>query len=230
VKEEIIKAAVNLLLPPEASIPAGEITAGSNLAQSRSIILRELKRISYKPKADEQDTLKDLSCVERIDCVIETASQVAHAAERFVAENHPAFVKELPGWELLRVYKRKVPEKSWPNRWRAACEASGDAGALQVFEKTGRMIALKSSGVWQALGDGAGDYDDTLGNPFPPFALGSGFDVDQVPCEDCEELGLLQPKEKASSAVVLSANEFSKRLVAQLHQHLAKMEHDRRTT
>lgn len=53
------------------------------------------------------------------------------------------------------------------------------------------MIALKDSPIWAALGDGAGDYTDTLDNPFPPFAFNSGMDWRDVPRAECEELGLI---------------------------------------
>jgi hypothetical protein len=37
------------------------------------------------------------------------------------------------------------------------------------------MCALKTSPIWQALADGAGGFEDTLGSPYPPFAFGSGM-------------------------------------------------------
>jgi hypothetical protein len=55
------------------------------------------------------------------------------------------------------------------------------------------MVARKDSGVWQALGDGAGGYDsDALHNPYPPFAFNSGMDVQDVDRQDAVELGLLE--------------------------------------
>ena len=61
------------------------------------------------------------------------------------------------------------------------------------------MVALKSSGIWEALGDGAGGYDDTLGNPYPPFAFNSGMWTQDVSRADCESLGLLGSTEKAKA-------------------------------
>jgi hypothetical protein len=58
-------------------------------------------------------------------------------------------------------------------------------GALQ-----GRLIALKGSPIWQALANGAGGYQDTLGHPFPPFAFHSGMDWAAVKRARCIELGL----------------------------------------
>jgi hypothetical protein len=53
------------------------------------------------------------------------------------------------------------------------------------------MVALKSSSVWQQLGDGAGGYEDALGNPFAPFAFDSGMDTDEVSRDDVGKLGLI---------------------------------------
>jgi hypothetical protein len=50
------------------------------------------------------------------------------------------------------------------------------------------MIAKKDSPIWQAIADGAGGYEDTLGHPFPPFAFNSGMDWRAVPREEWESL------------------------------------------
>jgi len=105
----------------------------------------------------------------------------------------------------------------------AAAQASGDNKAAQIFQATGKMIALKSSGIWQALGDGVGGYEDALGNPFAPFAFDSGFDVDEVPRSKCEKLGLLARGEKAESAIISSKDEVADRLAMKLRHYLAKL-------
>ena len=86
------------------------------------------------------------------------------------------------------------------------------------------MIALKSSGIWQALGNGAGGYDDALGNPFPPFAVDSGFDVDETSRDQAEKLGLLVKGEKAKPAKISSHDEMAERFAAKLRQYLTKLE------
>ncbi len=128
------------------------------------------------------------------DLIFKTATQIAHGAGRFVQENASADDLDVyPALELLRLYDRKPPETTWNARWQAACAAAGDDKAHRVFTKTDRMIALKSSGIWQALGDGVGGYEDSLGNPFPPFAFDSGFGQNVIDRAECEELGLLEP-------------------------------------
>ena len=144
---------------------------------------------------------------------IDVAQKVMRGGGHFLTDQTD--VDEYPAWELHRIYERAVPRgfkvgskhslvevpgDAWDEedgRWVKACGAAGDDDALRVFQQTGRMVALKSSGVWQALGDGAGGYDDTLGNPFAPFAFNSGYGTDGVPTKECVELGLLAAGEKA---------------------------------
>jgi hypothetical protein len=121
-----------------------------------------------------------------------TLSQIASGARQFVSRNSdPVRIDEFPALEFLKVYDREPPEKTWKTRWQAACAAANDDKAIKVFTKTHRMIALKSSSVWQQLGNGAGGYDDTLGNPFPPFVADSGFDVDEISRKEAQKLGLI---------------------------------------
>ncbi len=134
--------------------------------------------------------------------------EIAQGAGKFLRGNaDPDMVDLFPGMELRRVYPRIVPrgsekdpageENGWDYRWPEACDAAGDDEASKVFDETGRMVALKSSDVWNQLGDGAGGYDDTLGNPFAPFAFNSGYDTDDVSRAECEELGLLGEDDEA---------------------------------
>ena len=52
------------------------------------------------------------------------------------------------------------------------------------------MAALKASPIWRELGNGAGGYRDTLGNPYPPFAFGSGLDWTPVGREEALAMDL----------------------------------------
>ena len=61
------------------------------------------------------------------------------------------------------------------------------------------MVALKTSPIWAALGNGAGGYRDTLGNPFPPFAYGSGLAWADVSRDEAIELGLISSSDAALS-------------------------------
>jgi hypothetical protein len=188
VKQAIVKAVQSLTNPVEIN---GVLT-GFNPATARSAIAAVLKELS----------IPELMQSDEIAFALETASKVVMGATRYVSDGAQNVVDEYPAYELLRIYRREVPrgwrrgpkgrliaepDQDWPSRWAAA------GGTL--YE--GKMIALKNSPVWQNLGDGAGGYSDTLGNPFPPFAFNSGFDVNNVGRAKVERLGLLDADEPA---------------------------------
>jgi hypothetical protein len=64
------------------------------------------------------------------------------------------------------------------------------------------MVALKDDPIWQALGDGDGGYDDTLGNPFAPFAFNSGYETLDVSRKESVSLGLIGENEHADPAPI----------------------------
>jgi hypothetical protein len=84
-------------------------------------------------------------------------------------------VEAFPAQELVRISPRQVP-RDWPRRWREA------GGKLQ---EDGRMIALKTDGIWKRL--------SRFGNPYPPFDFRSGMGVEDIDRAEAEALGLLGP-------------------------------------
>jgi hypothetical protein len=197
------KAGVESIINPQQVVREGApqtVTEGFNPAQLRAFVKDYLKEISYAPKEGEEGTIKDLSSDGRINLVVKTNTELAQGAGKFVQGNSDPVVVDLyPAWELVRYEDRKVP-RDWEQRWNLAAQVAGDSDAARVLAESGRMAALKSSGIWQALGDGSGGYEDTLGNPFPPFAFNSGMWVDDVDRADAEDLGLLDKGEKAEAA------------------------------
>jgi hypothetical protein len=144
--------------------------------------------------------------VDKMKFAFDTMQQVASGAGKFLNQNlSPEALDEYPALELKRLFQRDVPrgeklvkgalvddeENSWPSRW----EAAGG-----TFVDGDRMIALKSSGIWQALGDGVGGYTDTLGNPYPPFAFNSGFTTVEISRKEAEALGVIDPDMDAEPA------------------------------
>lgn len=171
-----------------------------NPARLRAFIKEYLTSISYAPNEGEEGSIKDLSSDGRINLVIKTNVELAQGAGKFVQGNSNEDVIDLwPAQELVRYEERDKP-RDWEKRWELAAQVANDPGAVRVSSDEGRMVALKSSGIWQALGDGAGGYLDTLGNPFPPFAFNSGMWTDDVSRKEAEELGLLEEGEKAEGA------------------------------
>jgi len=196
----------------EFSEKVGELLKGAlNTAQSKAGATEGGTRATARGQLLEfldGATGENIGETMNLDFFLRIPMEVAAGAAQKLAQNWDGErIEAYPGLEFRRVYEREVPrgsekdpagpENSWdPDRWQAACEEAGDDDALAAFESSGRMVALKSSGVWQALGDGAGGYDDTLGNDFAPFAFNSGFDTDELAYDECVELGLLEEGEK----------------------------------
>lgn len=175
------------------------VQEGMDLATAR-VEIRELQRqLGYSPTPGEEGTIKDLSSDKRIDLVIKTNQQLSQGAGDFIRQNDEDVIDLFPALELYRLEAREK-ERDWEQRWRIACAVANDPKAAGALEMHGRMVALKSSGVWQALGDGEGGFSDTLGNPFPPFAFNSGMWTREVDREDAESLGVIEPGQKAQTA------------------------------
>lgn len=188
--------------------PEGNVTTGLNPAQARTEIKDLLKSLGYSPDPNERGTLKDLSSDARINLVIRTNTETAQGAGRFIQMNDADVVDEYPAQELVR-FEQTQKQRDWETRWREAAAESGDDDAARVLDESGRMVALKASPIWDSLGNGAGGYDDTLGNPYPPFAFNSGMWVQSVARDDAEALGLISPGQKAETHPLDLANLFS---------------------
>ena len=132
--------------------------------------------------------LKNPASIRRINLILETQTQMAASVAQ-LDEQTDDVVEMWPAWELMRLEGRSFPRPDWAARWNAAGGSIGWDSALPTHIG-GRMIALKSSPIWQALGDGVGGYRDTLGNPYPPFAYSSGMGWEDVDRDECERLGL----------------------------------------
>lgn len=137
-----------------------------------------------------------------IRMVFETVSQVCSGMGRYLNQNMtPEVVDEYPALEFKRYFQRSAnqpQENDWPCRWQDAGANCGDLEWLpwEGDARTGRGVALKSSGIWIGLGT---NRSDTLGCPFPPFVFNSCFQTIDLPRKEVEELGLLKPGEVARS-------------------------------
>lgn len=98
------------------------------------------------------------------------------------------------------------PGDDWPSRFLAA--------GGELFENGTRMIAPKGSDVWVKLGEGAGGYEDTLGNAFPPYAFGSGWGLREVSRGEALTVGVMQPEDEAAKMPV----ELKQKLKAQANK------------
>ena len=150
--------------------------------------------------------------------MVKTNVELAQGAGNYIAGHDDDVLDAWPAQELYRQEGRDQP-RNWDgtnpkgdktltgfgSRWMFAAQASGDPDAARMLETTGRMIALKSSGIWQALGD----FEDGLGNPYPPFAFNSGMWVRDVPRKTAESLGLIDPDEQAKKPTLDIASLFN---------------------
>ena len=155
-----------------------------NQASARAELLESLHAMGHR--ASDGGGITNPASRRRLNLIIDTQRRMASSVARINAET-PATLMAWPAWELRRFERRAAPRGDWMQRWQSAAEAVGYEG---VARHTARMVALKGSPIWQALGDGAGGFRDTLGNPYPPFAYSSGLAWDDVDADECRKLGL----------------------------------------
>lgn len=139
----------------------------------------------------------------RLNLILETQRRMASSVARLNSET-PATLLAWPAWELRRFERRAAPRGDWMQRWQSAAESVGYQG---VARSTARMVALKSSPVWGALGAGAGGFRDTLGNPYPPFAFFSGLAWADVDAATARRLGLEAGSDSLPSASIAPSRE-----------------------
>ena len=162
---------------------------GMNLADARMVLTRTLRNMGHDTANAKGIT--DPASRRRLDLIVKTRAAMAANAARINAQDESS-VYTVPAWELLRFGQRRVP-RDWPERWKAAGNEVGWVGASRNY---GTMVALKDSPIWAALGNGAGGYRDTLGNPYPPFAFSSGMAWAGVLRRDCIRMGLIGPDDR----------------------------------
>lgn len=168
-----------------SDIVAGRLTAIS--AETR--LRRDLASLGYSPKTGfgthqnippaAEGSIQDLASSVRIQLILDTNVKKARSLAQLEASKDPAYLLSAPAWRLTRTGARKKPRGDWKQRWKAAGESVGWRGAVK-----GEFVALKDSPIWEALGNGAGGFSDTLGSPYPPYAFGSGLGWVDVPVSE----------------------------------------------
>lgn len=189
-----------------------------NVADAKLLMTEVYAALGYDPEAggfpqDKPGTvppalrgsLRDLSSQKRMELTITTNYRMV-ANEAFVTRTTEDEQRrhQFPCYELVRIGPRRtprgfvrrkgaltpVPGEDWPARFVAA--------GGELYERGTRMIAPKGSDVWIKLGEGAGGYKDTLGNPFAPFAFGSGYGLREVPRAECLLIGVIEEGDEAA--------------------------------
>jgi len=118
--------------------------------------------------------ITDVGSRARLGLIYDMQIQQAQGYATWKQDQSPDVLAMVPAQELVRIERRKQP-RDWEARWTAA-------GGKLV---NGRMVALKTDPVWQAI--------SRFGTPFPPFDFGSGMGLRDVMRSEAVELGLIGP-------------------------------------
>lgn len=166
----------------------GEVKDGPNAGEpismsrgrARMLMYEKLMELGLVGEADgDSKRIDDLASSIRLNLIVDTNSQIAHSLDQLKTASDPIQMELNPCWELVRDEPRKEP-RNWAQRW---FDAGARVNWQGVARNTDRMIARKDSPIWDALGSA----DDGLGNPYPPFAFGSGMGWEIVTKEEAEE-------------------------------------------
>jgi hypothetical protein len=156
-----------------------KITEGTaSMAESERDLREMLDRVGYTPEPGQEGTIKDLRTSRRMQIALRTNVRLLQGWARKETGLSRGAQIAFPAWELVR-FINKINKRDWQGRWRRA------GGELT---KDGRMIALKTDGIWLVLGS---LFPDSLGVDYPPFAWGSGMGWEGVSRAEAKRLGIL---------------------------------------
>jgi hypothetical protein len=173
----------------------------NDLAQLRIEARKLLAQAGYTPESgfpgDEAlgippataGSLRDLGSEKRLNLIFDTQAQMMRGLGMKLRGHDRS--DRWPAWELVRVAKfSSEHQREWLKRWKIAADNLDDGSAETLVRSDGRMVALKSSPVWFAIGSSA-LFPDALNQDHPPFAFHSGMGWREVPLEEAQELGLI---------------------------------------
>jgi hypothetical protein len=179
---QIVGTVLNEFLPVGDNQPATEkilgivlkyVEGNANQATTRCEVRTTLVEINQQVDDD------------RLNLCIDTAHALAWSYLHWIqGQESPDELDIYPALQLYDCYHHAEPV-DWVQKWR-------DNGG-QVFESN-KMIALRNDRVWTRI--------SAFSLPFPPFDLDSGMDLDVVPRNEVEKLGLISPKEQVEPVVV----------------------------
>ena len=198
---------------------AGERPLLMSIPDAKARLGDYLEQIGYEPEPGAEGTIKDLMSNARRQLIVETNVLDTMGYGRWAAGQNAATLDQFPALELVRMRFSKVP-RDWEERWDDARAETEEEGATAA--DSGRLVALVNHPIWLALGDGAGGYTDTLGNPWPPFAFNSGMGVLDVSREDAIALGICDEHTVVAPQPVNRLNESTQASVANWNEELKK--------
>lgn len=163
-------------------------------ATFRTQLKVKLRELGYEPDPSDRDKITDFGSEQRLKLVIETNSQIAQGYGQFIQGQNAGALHYFPAQELYRLQHRRVERGTaksktigWYQRWTEV------GGKLTQDGGRTRMIARKDDDIWLRLGT---EFDDSLGNPYPPFAFNSGMWVKDVSRKDAIQFGVIEPDTK----------------------------------
>lgn len=170
------------------------LQGGTNIPEATRRLQGFLDASGYQPKPGEEGTIKDLRTPRRIAISLSTNVKLLQGWGKKERGMRDAAMRAFPAWELVRLDGRRVP-REWHQLWE-------DAGGTLTDD--GRMIALKTDPIWQALGH---IFEDSIGVDYPPFCWGSGMGWRPVSRREAKALGLLDGWTPPAPRPVASPNE-----------------------
>ena len=156
-----------------APIPVAPLTLHVNgLQRFAPLASRCSCAVKYAPPEGAEGGLRDHRSKARLDLILTQNVRRARGYARRAVDMD--ILDDWPAQELVRVFQRKAP-RDWRVRWAQA------GGRLYG----GRMIALKTDGIWAAI--------SRFGTPYPPFDFGSGMGVRDISRREAIALGVIAP-------------------------------------
>lgn len=174
-----------------------QLGEGKEATFDRSSFIDAIREIGRDEGLTPQDPskvggLQDITSIPRLGLIYDMQTAQAQGFARWKLDQSEGALLLYPAQEFRRVEGRKNPREDWPERFAKAAQAVGDVDALRVQQETGRMIALRNSGLWSAL--------SRFGTPWPPFDFGSGMGLEDIDRDEAVALGLIGPNEIIDSA------------------------------
>lgn len=166
------------------------LDSGESVNMDRSRFVRDMRRLVQGARSSGQlpagagpNPLTDIGDATRLRLVYDMNTRMAQGEARWRRQQDPDVLNMWPAQELMPS-SATHPRTDWEERWFSAAQESGDIKAGEVLDETGRMVALKTSGIWVAL--------SRFGVPWPPFDYGSQRRLRSVDRDEAVELGLLE--------------------------------------
>jgi hypothetical protein len=164
-------------LESQAKLQRERLAGGKTATFDRSSFIDSIRDIAREEGLTPEDEalrggLQDITSIPRLGLIYDTQNRQATGYARWKLDQSEGALLLWPAQEFVRLEERTTPRENWPDRFAEAARAAGDAAATAAFASSGRMVALKTSGLWARL--------NRFGTPWPPFDFGSGMGLEDI--------------------------------------------------